>query len=343
MPLESRLEKLILDDPEILETKLFLIGSQVLTGFGKYIDVLGLDADGVTHVLELKRDRTPRDVVAQTLDYASWIQQLGNEDIRRIFAEHNPSANFDEQFALRFDGAPVPDELNSSHVLTIVASDLDSSTERIVTYLNSFHNVPINVMKFRYFTDHGHDYLVRTWLIDEEAPIKSSSTGRNKSTRAAWNGRDWYVSFGVDSSTRAWEDARKYGFISAGGGEWYSRTLKSLPIGSQVSVCIPRQGYVGVGKVTGEAMRFEDAVLPVNGVETKFNSLKLNGTYQHKPASDDIDSAEYIVPVEWIETVDADDAVWRPGMFANQNSACKLRNQFTIDELAKAFYLPDHS
>jgi RecB family endonuclease NucS len=41
--------------------------------------VLGLDSEGVLHILELKRDRTPRDVVAQALDYASWVQELGNE------------------------------------------------------------------------------------------------------------------------------------------------------------------------------------------------------------------------------------------------------------------------
>ena len=341
MPLESRLEQLILDDPEILETQLLLIGSQVQTGYGKYIDVLGIDAEGVTHVLELKRDRTPRDVVAQTLDYASWIQQLGNEDIRQIFAKHHPTQNFDEQFALRFDGAPVPDELNSSHVLTIIASDLDSSTERIVAYLNNSHNVPINVMKFRYFTDQGHDYLVRTWLIDEEKSNAASIPDQGRSTRAAWNGRDWYASFGIDNGTRSWEDARNYGFISAGGGEWYSRTLKSLPVDSQVSVYVPRHGYVGIGEVRGKAMRTQEAMLSVDGKEVAFTSLPLVGSYRHPAEGGEEEADEYIVPVRWIETRSLDDAVWRAGMFANQNSACKLRNQFTIDELSKAFQLTE--
>ena len=33
------------------------------------------------HIIELKRDRTPRDVVAQALDYASWVRGLHYEDI----------------------------------------------------------------------------------------------------------------------------------------------------------------------------------------------------------------------------------------------------------------------
>ena len=41
-----------------------------------YIDLLAIDADGNLHVLELKRDKTPRDVVAQVLDYGSWVTTL---------------------------------------------------------------------------------------------------------------------------------------------------------------------------------------------------------------------------------------------------------------------------
>lgn len=218
MPLEAKLEQLILDDPEILESKLLLLDRQVATKYGKYVDLLGLDSEGVLHILELKRDRTPREVVAQALDYASWVQELSNSDVRDIFETANPGRSFDEAFAQRFDGAPVPDELNSGHVMTIIASDLDSATERIVTYLNNSHDVPINVMLFRYFTDNGHEYLARTWLIDDTTTVAT----HNKSTRAVWNGRDWYVAFGV-GDTRSWHDARSHGFISAGGADWYSK------------------------------------------------------------------------------------------------------------------------
>ncbi|MFJ3222343.1 endonuclease NucS domain-containing protein [Streptomyces sp. NPDC086783] len=65
MPLESRLEELIEADPGILGRPLLLIGRQVLTRYGKVVDLLGMDAEGGLHVLELKRDRTPREVMAQ--------------------------------------------------------------------------------------------------------------------------------------------------------------------------------------------------------------------------------------------------------------------------------------
>lgn len=60
------------------------------------------------------------------------------------------------------------------------------------------------------------------------------------------------MSFGEDSGIRSWDEARTYGFVSAGGGVAYSRTLRSLPAGARISVCIPGGlGYVGVGTVTG--------------------------------------------------------------------------------------------
>lgn len=338
MPLESKLERLILQDPEILEAKLLLLGSQVATAYGKFIDILGVDSEGTVHILELKRDRTPREVVAQTLDYASWVEGLGNEEIRDIFENGHPGQNFDEAFANRFDGAPVPDELNSNHVMTIVASDLDPSTQRIVSYLNRSHALPINVMIFRYFVDAGHEYLARTWLIDEATPAPAGA-GTKGSTRAAWNGQDWYVAFGDDSGSRSWTDASAFGFVSAGGADWYSRTLKSLPVGARVFVHVPKKGYVGVGTVAGKAMPADDAELQVNGEPRKFRSLDLQGAYAHPGAGDGVDTAEYVVPVDWSHTVPLESAYWREGMFANQNSACKLRNQFTIDEVARHFGL----
>ena len=51
------------------------------------------------------------------------------------------------------------------------------------------------------------------------------------------------------------------------------------------------------------------------------------------------DHREYVVPVRWERTRARSDAYWVKGMFANQNSACKLRNRFTLEQLASAFEL----
>lgn len=332
---EEALESLIEANPGILGEPLLFIGRQVPTEHGKIIDLLGLDGDGGVHVLELKRDRTPRDAVAQALDYGSWIQTLDADDIRSIFEKYSPGVALEAAFSERF-GVALPETINDDHRLLIVAAELDAASERIVEYVAAF-GVPINVAFFQHFTDDGRSYLARSLLVaNDEA---ASATTSKRSTGEPWNGQDWYVSFGEDSAHRSWDDARRYGFVSAGGGTWYSRTIRSLPVGGRVFVCIPGQGvgYVGVGKVVGEAMPFEVALLDVDGHQVRMRDLTLQGDYTH--VVDDDDPAEYIVPVEWERTVDRADAVWEKGYFANQNSACKLRNRFTLDGLYSAFGL----
>lgn len=74
--LESRLEDMIVADPSLVGTELLVIGRQIRTDFAGIVDVVAVDVDARVHVLELKRDRTPRDAVAQVLDYGSWAKTL---------------------------------------------------------------------------------------------------------------------------------------------------------------------------------------------------------------------------------------------------------------------------
>ena len=84
-------------------------------------------------------------------------------------------------------------------------------------------------------------------------------------------------------------------------------------------------------------MPFDDAVLLVDGQQRRMADLPLHAQYRHHNKAED--NEEYIVPIDWIRVVSRGDAVWEKGFFANQNSACKLRNRFTLDELARRFHL----
>jgi RecB family endonuclease NucS len=83
---ESRLEEVLAHDLSVLSSQLMLVGRQVLTSYGKFIDLLATDPDGNLVVVELKRNRTPREVVAQLIDYASWVQLLSSKE-RGILGE----------------------------------------------------------------------------------------------------------------------------------------------------------------------------------------------------------------------------------------------------------------
>ena len=352
LPNEATLEAYLEQDPSLLGERMLVIGRQVHTMHGKFIDLLAMDAEGNLHVLELKRDKTPRDVVAQVLDYGSWVSTLDRDAIIEQANSHL-SVPFETAFAEVF-GTSAPDELNDSLQLTIVATDLDPSSERIVTYLRTF-GVPVNAVFFSYLEDDGRRYLARSWLAREDES-ETGSTAYAKKTRgkqAPWNGLDWYVSFGEEPGGRQWSDGRTYGFVAAGGDPWYSRTLRNVPVGGRVNVCIPGLGYVAIGEVTGPARRFDEMIVIVDGYEVLLKDQPLKGRYIHTKdeaqnsagvgASVSDDVAEWVVPVQWLTTVPATEAFWEKGMFANQNSACKLRQEFTLDRLAQHFRLGEQA
>jgi hypothetical protein len=335
MASESRLEQALVADFSILDPELLVVGRQVPTAFGKFIDILAIDREGVITIVELKRDRTPREIVAQIIDYASWVKDLTYEEIAEIFSGFRNGERLEQVFERQFGGPP-PTELNEEHRLLIVASELDPSTERIVRYLSDGYGVPLNVAFFRYFNDNGSEYLSRTWLIEpNEAEAKASKAASAKSGREPWNGRDYYVSFG-DDQRRNWEDARKYGFISAGGGLWFSNTLQALTPGARVFVCVPKRGYVGVGIVKAERVPVKDFMVEVDGIPTPILVAPLKSEHLGDGA-DDPDRSDYAVRVQWIKTLPLSEAIWEKGMFANQNSACRLRNKFTLDILTQRF------
>ena len=87
LDLEARIQKWVSKDISLLSTDLLVIARQVRTASGAEIDLLCIDSSGALVVVELKRDQTPREVTAQALDYASWVKDLQEEEIKKIAAE----------------------------------------------------------------------------------------------------------------------------------------------------------------------------------------------------------------------------------------------------------------
>jgi hypothetical protein len=333
---EARLEKIIESDPSILGLgPLLVVGRQVATAYGKYIDLLALDAEGNVAVVELKRDRTPRDVVAQALDYGSWIVDLGYEEIVEIHAAYTDEGDLSDAFTETF-GQVLPEELNASHQLVVVASELDPSTERIVGYLERL-SVPVNAVFFRYLKDGDHEYLMRSWLRDPgEVEARAPARARKQ---AAWNGQDFYVSFG-EGEHRHWTDAVRYGFVSGGQGKWFSQLLKNLMPGKRVFAYVPQTGYVGVGTVIDEAVPVREFTVEVDGQTLPILEAPREAPEMEVNSESD-ELSEWLVRVAWIKTVPRERAFREKGLFANQATACKLRDQRTIERVTQAFGIQD--
>jgi hypothetical protein len=335
---EKKLEDVLSKDISILGDDYLLVGRQVRTDYGKLIDLLCIDYNGKITIIELKKSKTPREVVAQSLDYASWVQGLSYDDIKTIF--NNNNLEFEKVFEEKF-GTPPPEKINQEHDILIVASEMDNETERIINYLSDNYSVPINVVFFKFFKDGTSEYISRSWLIDpSEVEEKSSKLG-SQNKGETWNGKDFVVNIDTHDDLSTWEDSQKYGFVSAGGGKWYVKTLEQLFPGARVFAMIPKKGYLGVGTVLEPAVPIKDYIVedkagnktPILNVDLKADFIKNN--------SGDAENCYYLVRIQWQKMLPENQAYWEKGLSANQNSAFKLKNSFTMERLVKRFGLEE--
>ena len=97
---EETLESWLESNPESIveDGKLLIIGRQVSTNLGSFIDLLAVDRAGNSAVLELKRDRTPREAIAQALEYASFLETLDYEQLQQTLRKYtgNEGENLSE-------------------------------------------------------------------------------------------------------------------------------------------------------------------------------------------------------------------------------------------------------
>ena len=344
MAQESRLEDLLTTDISIASTDWMIIGRQVVTYSNARIDLLAIDINGNLVVLELKRDQTPREIVAQLLDYGSWVRKLEDTDIVELFNHYQTTyfpdkqqMTFDDAFRAHFGTSTIPEELNSDHELVAVATGLDESTERIINYLAEYYSVRINTLFFHVFRDGDSEYLSRVWLIDPE----KVSEGRSGVETAGWDNNEVYVNFGHELGVRSWLDAKRYGFVCAGRGLKYSSRLDRLTSGDRIWVRIPQTGFVGVGMVTGTKQRVDSLKVYSEGKDetTLLSEVELNDPAILERAEDP-ELAEYAVPVQWIKSLDIDQAIDEKGLFGNQNIVCKPTSavwKHTIERLSQLF------
>jgi len=321
---ESLIEGWVADDPGLLGLDAIIIGRQVQTDHGKFIDLLALDRTGGLVVIELKKDKTPRDIVAQVLDYGSWVRTLLTPEIYKL-AEKQHQKDLRVLFKEKF-GETIPEILNGSHTMLIVASKLDPASRRIVEYLSAEHSVSINTAFFNVFEADGQEWLTTDLLLDQSEVQERSE----QKLLPPWSGY-YFVNAGIGED-RSWVDLRKYGFVGACGGDVYTKELDQLNKGDKIFAYQKGKGYVGHGIVTRSkvlASEFQTENGPLFEQSLEQPNLKQN--------ANDISKAEFVVGVDWQTTYELESAKTFSGVFANPHIVCKLRDQKTLDFLWEEF------
>lgn len=172
--LEKEIEELLHKNSElVLGEKILYIGRQLKTATGKIIDLLAVDPSGQLIVIELKRGYAPRDILAQVLEYSSWLRKLSEREIENIaknyFDKNNiPYRNLIDAFTKFFQHEPevrIGDEIVNVLFAQEFPPDLINSTE----YLRD-KGLNIECMRFDLFgIDEEEKFLlVQKLFVDGE-------------------------------------------------------------------------------------------------------------------------------------------------------------------------------
>lgn len=137
---------------------------------GGIFDILGIDENGDTVIVELKRGKTPRLVVSQALEYASGIR---NEDYERLderFREFRRSRGESADESLReahADFFKLSDdplnarEFNNNLHLVVVAAEFEDVTLNMADLLRD-HGLDVVCVRYRTFADSEENLTLLT-------------------------------------------------------------------------------------------------------------------------------------------------------------------------------------
>lgn len=188
---EALIESAVESAPELLGINALIIGRQVPTPSGT-LDLLAINADAQLVVVENKRDKTPRDVLAQVIDYAAAVADWTLDEAQNIYQAYRARTgdleadlvgDFEENFGEPLEG------IAKTPLMIVVASRLDDSTEKMIDFLADHFDVPINAVLFQPFEG---GLIGRTWLRPEEATQRTrhaptANTRRRDEAKVFWD------------------------------------------------------------------------------------------------------------------------------------------------------------
>lgn len=166
----------ILEDEEVL-----ILGRQVSTNLKSVIDLLGVDKEGDVVVIELKRDQTPRETLAQILEYASFIEGLSYEELQGIFRQYlgEENAVLADQHRYYFKlGEDEAVAFNKDQKLVLVGQTITRDIKQTANFLRK-RAVNIFCMEFKYFrTRSGEEVIATDFVVGQDGDTGTEITSR---------------------------------------------------------------------------------------------------------------------------------------------------------------------
>jgi hypothetical protein len=180
---ETQLESWLENSPNAkwAGEKFLIIKKGLTTNLGTFVDLLGIDRKGNTAIIELKRGRTPREMLAQALEYASSVEHLSYDeldetlkkytldDVTTLSDAHKAFFGLEEGEAVSF---------NKDQRIVLVGQTLSQTIRQTSEFLRH-KGLNVAYIEFKYFKTMNQEQLVSTETLVGEEQIRLEPSAPN--------------------------------------------------------------------------------------------------------------------------------------------------------------------
>jgi hypothetical protein len=206
--LEENLEEWINIDPSILGEPLLILGRQVkIHDTRDRLDLLAVDPQGSSVIIEIKRGKLKDPVDMQALRYASYISKWKFEDFETVYynyrgktgdSDHNFNAVF-ESFCAEVGVEEVPVLINENQRIIIVGTSVRDKLGSVALWLYE-HAIDIKIIEFSTYKSEGVIYIEPSIVVPP--PIRFEKIGGDKLPPWVKDGKYWHLEKRCSSKTR---------------------------------------------------------------------------------------------------------------------------------------------
>jgi hypothetical protein len=153
----------------------------VTTNLSSVIDLLGIDREGNVVVIELKRDQTPKETLAQILEYASFVEDLSYAQLEEISKEYLGEENlvltdYHRSYFNLQEGEAVA--FNKNQKLVIIGQSITKEIRQTASFLRK-KGIEVFCIEFKYFkTKSGEQIISSECVVGKDSyTVKKVSSG----------------------------------------------------------------------------------------------------------------------------------------------------------------------
>ena len=231
---KSEIGDILFSNDDILGEKIIYIGREVYIENDKIIDLLAVDEQGRILVFELSTEVAPRNIIAQVLEYISYIRSMPKGTITDIALEHfkkynSPYRSITHACEEIFN-TKVNNRIGHEIVPILLAKDFSEEIISLSRYLYG-NGMPVRCIKYELYngSDNNNYFLLQD--VAWEAKVHSTSNDQEDATSEEKEylrkimlnlSKKLEDSFGEWSSNLSIENIHEFDLYQSGDGAWTS-------------------------------------------------------------------------------------------------------------------------